>query len=121
MYVSFTLASAPMKAWFYEKDTKAFASRPVLGWSLADSGNPEAVVLVPNAGVGVRVQQLGNFVAVLASDLQPSDTSAIDEITAGITRVVSKEAAEEWRASVTGTAKPAVAPVETVTQPEARA
>lgn len=120
MYVSFTLAASPMKAWFFEKDTKNFASRPILGWALADSGNPEAVVQVPNAGVGVRVTQFANFVAVLAADLQPTDTSAVDEIFAGISRIASKEVAEEWKSSLSGTVKSA--PVLTdVSQPEARA
>jgi hypothetical protein len=57
------------------------------------------------------VSQLSNFVVLLAADTQPTDITAIDEVFAGITRAVNKDAAEEWKNSVTGvsSAKSAIA------------
>jgi hypothetical protein len=100
MFTSFVHSVVPMRAWFFDKEKSSFVSKAVFGWALADSGQPEAIILVPNGGVGLRASQFNDFVAVLPSDAQPTD--AVDEVAAGLVRVIGKEGAEAWRTHVTG-------------------
>lgn len=101
MFTSFVQSSSvAMRAWFFDKEKGSFVSKPVFGWVLADSGQPEAVVLVPNGGVALRASQFTDFVTVLPADAQPSD--AVDEVAAGLVRVVGKETADAWRAAALG-------------------
>jgi hypothetical protein len=88
-------ASSDLKAFFWDAAAKSLTARRVEGWSLDDSGNAEALVLIESAGCLAKISAFRDFVGVGVA-LE----SAHGVIAAGITRIDSKDAAAAWLASV---------------------
>ena len=65
MYVAFAVDNGiRFTAHFYDAQTDKVETRPVSGWVTGDDGLSQATVLVPDAGLQLRVGSIQNFIAV---------------------------------------------------------
>ena len=66
MFVNFAIDNGiRFTAHFYDAKTDVRNTRPVSGWVTSDDGVSQATVLVPEAGIQIRVGQFSDFLAVV--------------------------------------------------------
>jgi hypothetical protein len=66
MFVNFSIDNGiRFTAHFYDVKADSRTTRPVSGWVTGDDGVSQATVLVPEAGIQLRVGQFSDFLAVV--------------------------------------------------------
>lgn len=79
MFVNFAIDNGiRFTAHFYDVKSDKHSTRPVSGWVTGDDGISQATVLVPDAGLQLRVGQFSDFVAVIPNGQEKEHQPLID-------------------------------------------
>lgn len=96
MFVSFSVDNGiRFTAHFYDVKTNARNTRPVSGWVTSDDGVSQATVLVPDAGVQLRVGQFSDFIAVVPNGKEEEHEPLLNTKIEAVKKAVAEAAAQK--------------------------